>query len=797
MSQKNSPAVNGAEARTTTNNTLTPDLEQAARFLTMLDETAEQFTFQTFADTPTAKAEPMRHAAIRHGSLEELADWLTRKNADGAGVFVTVQQTDLKGRRKENIERIRAVFQEDDGDGKPLPLEPHIVVESSPGKHHRYLLTEDAPLDEFEPVQARMVTDYGSDRDAKDRCRVLRVPGFYHRKNPDKPHMVRIVQESGERPHPWHEIKAAIPPVERPPSKPAPAPSGVEHKDLARLLKRIPNDAADYDRWLEVGMALHHETEGSDDGLNLWLEWSAGYPKHDPDACYAKWQTFGSRDDAVTIGTLRHIAKENLLPALMADADALTRDSDPDEISALVLEAATLPALSQRRVLDTIKRNTGIPLGTLRQAISEGAQSEQADHLTLARQVVDSVGPANVLAADGFVWRWNDAGVWQKSEQRTVRGWVQRHVSDAGEDVTKALVDSVSDLFTTEVYRPQHEWNVGNPESVNTPAGEVVLDDGQWRLQPHRRDDYRTTQIPVNYDPEAQAPRFHRFLREIFPEPDGLEKAQAILEMIGYTLMAHARHERFIILVGSGANGKSVLLSVLEALCGWVNVSGVQPSQFANKFQRAHLHLKLANIVTEVEQGAVIDDAALKGITSGEPTTVEHKFKDPFQMRPFSTCWFGTNHMPHTRDFSDALFRRALVIQFNAVFKPELNNHDPNLGEKLKAELPGILNLALAHYAKALRDGFTMPDSSQQAREEWRLEADQVAQFVEAECDRVDDGSIVASTLYHRYKDWAQDNGINRTLSMKGFRDRLTRLGFGSTRTMHGRFVTGIRFKEL
>lgn len=479
--------------------------------------------------------------------------------------------------------------------------------------------------------------------------------------------------------------------------------------------------------------------------------------------------------------------------ALQTDAAAFDPTSDADALQKLIIEASTLPAIKQRRVLDTLKQQTGMPLSTLQAAACDQARDEDVDHLTLARQVQAGVGADNVLASDGFVWCWHEAGVWRPAEPRAVRGWVQKHVAGSGEQVTKSLIDSVSDLFTTEVYRPEHEFNVGNPEMVNTPSGELMLEAGVWALTPHRRENYRTTQIPVAYNPAATAPRFLQFLKEIFPDGDGEQKAKAVLEMMGYTLMAHSRHERFVILVGAGANGKSVLLNVLEALCGYANVAGVQPSQFGNKFQRAHLHLKLANIVTEVEQGAVIDDAALKGITSGEPSTVEHKFRDPFQMRPFATCWFGTNHMPHTRDFSDALFRRSLVLQFNAVFKPEHGNHDPNLAETLHAELPGILNLSLSCYARALHEGFTTPESSKEAREEWRLEADQVAQFIEAECQRVESGSVVASTLFKRYREWATENGIYRTLSMKGFRDRLTRLGLGSKRTRTGRFVTGVQ----
>ena len=120
------------------------DLNAAHRFLGLLDEGAESFTFQTFTDTAKGERRPRPDplAEIRHGTLTALAPWLTRQNERGAGVFVNVNATDLHGRKADNIVRVRAVWQEDDGEGKPLPLEPHIVVESSPGNHHRYLLVD-------------------------------------------------------------------------------------------------------------------------------------------------------------------------------------------------------------------------------------------------------------------------------------------------------------------------------------------------------------------------------------------------------------------------------------------------------------------------------------------------------------------------------------------------------------------------------------------------------------------------------------------------------------------------------
>lgn len=479
---------------------------------------------------------------------------------------------------------------------------------------------------------------------------------------------------------------------------------------------------------------------------------------------------------------------------LKSAASALTDESEQDEIDAIIDEARTLPATQYERVLKIIKSKTGDTLGALRSRIKEITpeyDDDDPDHLALARRAIKRIGNENVFSAQAHVWRWDSRGVWQKAEERAVRGWVQSSV-DGEQDVSKALVDSVTDLFKTETFKPEQKFDIGPDETVNTPTGEIVLQDGNWTLTPHHRENYRTTQSPVPYDPAAQAPRFCQFLAEIFPGAARLDQAAALMEMVGYTLMAHCRHEKFVMLVGNGANGKSKVLDVVEGLCGEPNVAGVQPAQFGNRFQRAHLHTKLANIVSEIKQGEVIDDAALKAISSGEPTTVEHKFRDPFQMRPFATCWFGTNHMPHTRDFSDALFRRTLILKFDAKFVEGTPECDPNLKEKLLGELPGIMNLALSAYAKALKVGFTVPDSSREALKEWRLEADQVQQFVEDACTRDPAAEVGASRLYDGYKMWAADNGVHRTVSAKSFRDRLTRLGFGARRTMYGRSVTGL-----
>lgn len=171
-----------------------PDLKEAARFLETLDPTATAWTFQTFDDSKNKKY-PDPLARTRHGTLEQRAAALSDLNAQGAGVFVVVNETDFKGRSTENITRVRAVFV--DLDGAPLEpvqsfgLEPHIIVESSPGRWHAYWRVDDLPRDRFTEVQIALARWFDSDPSVKDLPRVMRLPGFFHCKG--EPFQTRMV----------------------------------------------------------------------------------------------------------------------------------------------------------------------------------------------------------------------------------------------------------------------------------------------------------------------------------------------------------------------------------------------------------------------------------------------------------------------------------------------------------------------------------------------------------------------------------------------------------------------------
>lgn len=172
------------------------DHDQAVAFLSALAPD-NQLTFQTFPE-PRFRDSCKQGATILHGDYESVCDQLSALNQQGHGIFLMVNQGDLKGRKASNVCKVRAHFVDlDDAPLEPVlspEAPPHIVVESSPQKWHAYWLTDDSPLEEFKTRQKALALKFNGDPTVCDLPRVLRVPGFWHLKA--QPFQSRLIKPS-------------------------------------------------------------------------------------------------------------------------------------------------------------------------------------------------------------------------------------------------------------------------------------------------------------------------------------------------------------------------------------------------------------------------------------------------------------------------------------------------------------------------------------------------------------------------------------------------------------------------
>ena len=164
------------------------NLRETIAFLRALGKS--ETTFQTFDDAKSGRVSPR----IFHGYFSDHAGELSRENSAGAGIFAMVNHGDGKGRREENVRAVVALFADFDGvdpDPAIAALPPHVVVETSSGKFHCYWRVADCALPMFSMAQRAIAAQWGSDPVVKDLPRVMRLPGFFHRKA--TPFLVQLV----------------------------------------------------------------------------------------------------------------------------------------------------------------------------------------------------------------------------------------------------------------------------------------------------------------------------------------------------------------------------------------------------------------------------------------------------------------------------------------------------------------------------------------------------------------------------------------------------------------------------
>lgn len=122
-------------------------------------------------------------------------------NERGYGIFFTVNTFKTKERKESNLEKLDHWYVDIDSGTKTnqfkkiveFGLVPSMVVETKNG-HHVYWAIKDSPtLEEYKSILIKLIAFFNADKNAKDAARLLRMPGYYHMKNPDSKFLVECI----------------------------------------------------------------------------------------------------------------------------------------------------------------------------------------------------------------------------------------------------------------------------------------------------------------------------------------------------------------------------------------------------------------------------------------------------------------------------------------------------------------------------------------------------------------------------------------------------------------------------
>jgi P4 family phage/plasmid primase-like protien len=276
-------------------------------------------------------------------------------------------------------------------------------------------------------------------------------------------------------------------------------------------------------------------------------------------------------------------------------------------------------------------------------------------------------------------------------------------------------------------------------------------------LRPHSPQWFSTLCLTYDYAPTATCPRWLGFLAEIL-EFDA-ERIALLQEFFAHCLLVPepARH-KFLVLVGEGANGKSVVLIVMTAALGADNVSNIPLELFGQRFQLTATLGKLANIAAEVSELDRLAEGVLKAFTAGDPMSFERKNRDPISARPTAKLIFSTNNLPRFADRSDGIWRRALVLPFRVTVPPDRQN--PRLAGELSEELPGLFNWCVEGARRLLvQDRFTEPAICRAALEQHRAESNPARTFILENFEFRRGSRRVCSEVYGEYRFYCDGEG--------------------------------------
>lgn len=299
------------------------------------------------------------------------------------------------------------------------------------------------------------------------------------------------------------------------------------------------------------------------------------------------------------------------------------------------------------------------------------------------------------------------------------------------------------------------------------------VDDGAIEIKPHTPDFFCRYRLGFDYDPNAKCPTYDKIADAAFSGDK--EKRELWEEVMGIHLYQGRPLEHFFVLQGEGANGKSVLVTILTALLGESNVSGVPLQAFqSGRFALSGTYGKLANIVSDQHEITSIDEGMLKQYVSRELMSFERKFKNSFDAKPTCYLTLCTNTMPRFQDKTDGIWRRVVLFEFtNQIPYSEQNTNYKRIEFwEESGELAGIFNLALNGLRRVLkRGGLSRVKTMEESKAAYRRDGDTVATFAE-ECVKSESTRTPSDQLYSAYRNLCFQSGM-KPLSKQNFARRL------------------------
>jgi P4 family phage/plasmid primase-like protien len=401
---------------------------------------------------------------------------------------------------------------------------------------------------------------------------------------------------------------------------------------------------------------------------------------------------------------------------------------------------------------------------------------------------------------DGTRWRMDDTDLvreWAKDTVRAIADEAKAEASDtkregifkwAGKCQTAKAVDnmltlvrSVRDVAVLPDEFDQQPWlfNVANG----------TLDLRTLELREARREDLITKVAPIAYQPRAECPTWRAFIRSAMQErtedgwSDQPDMETYLQRLVGYAITGDNSEKLLPILYGPGDTGKTTFTELMLNLFGddysktttEETLTAKKPGSTTIPNDLAALRGARFVVISETPDGMVLNESRSKALTGRNRISARFMRQEWFNFVPEFKLFLETNHRPQIKGTDSAIWNRVKLIPFEHVIPKD--QQDKALPRKLEAEMPGILNWALAGLVDWRSKGMQDPAALRDANEQYRAESDHLREFLRETCVVEDHGKTRSGELYRLYQTYMVSRGM-MALGDQRFSEAMRTRGF-------------------
>ena len=333
---------------------------------------------------------------------------------------------------------------------------------------------------------------------------------------------------------------------------------------------------------------------------------------------------------------------------------------------------------------------------------------------------------------------------------------------------------------------------------LNTPDGTYDLRQGLDGRQEHNASDFITKMTAFSPSDDGKK-EWLDTLDRIF-EKDS-ELIDYVQQIAGLCAIGNVYLEELIISYGVGSNGKSTF---------WNSIAGALGSYSGNisadtltigckrnvKPELAEAKGKRLLIAAELEEGMRLNTSTVKQLCSTDEIFAEKKYKDPFSFKPSHTLVLYTNHLPKVGAMDDGIWRRLIVIPFNAKIsgKSDIKNYSEFL---IKNSGGYIVKWLIEGAKKAIDNYFRLknPKVVQDAIDKYKQDNDWMSHFLDACCELGTGLEEKSGDVYLAYRSYCSRTG-EFIRSTSEFYNALELRGIRRRRTSKSKVLMGIKLLE-